>query len=62
MKNLWFALDLGGVVHALGSHKNYDAADEYAESKGIQVVWLADFSTAMQWCDAILGNVHDQRL
>jgi hypothetical protein len=60
--NFWFALDLHGVVHPLGSHPDYDTADDYCEKNNIAVVWLADFSTAMQWCDAIMGAVHETRL
>lgn len=62
MDNLWFALDLDGVMHVIGEHSDYDSADDYCETHQIRVLWLADFSTAMQWCDAIIGKVHDRHL
>jgi hypothetical protein len=58
----WFALGIDGKVYAMGDCGDMDAADEVADDMGVEVVWMADYSTAMQWCDAILGQLERIKL
>jgi len=53
----WFALGWDGKVYPLGDCGDYEAADEVARDVGIDAVWLADYDTASQWRDAILGQL-----
>ena len=58
----WFALGIDGKVYAMGDCGDMDAADEVADNMGVEVVWMADYDTAMQWCDAILGQLERIKL
>lgn len=50
----WFALDAGaGLVYSLGDCEDFEAAEQVAEEKGIQAVWIADADTARQWMRCI---------
>jgi len=49
----WFALSSSGNLWALGDCGDFDAAEEIANDLEIDVVWIADTDTAMQWMNTI---------
>ena len=49
----WFALSSSGNLFALGDCGDFDAAEEIANDLEIDVVWIADADTAMQWMNTV---------
>lgn len=46
---MYFALGADGLLWILGNHGDYDAAEETAESLGIDVIWLLGEESARQF-------------
>ena len=46
---MYFCIDWTGEMWILGNHGDYEAANDTAESLGIDVLWLIDETTAHNW-------------
>ena len=46
---MYFCIDRTGEMWILGNHGDYEAANDTAESLGIDVLWLLDEATAYNW-------------
>ena len=49
----YFALASSGDLFSLGDCGDFDAAEEVAESIGLEVIWILDFEQATQWLSAL---------
>ena len=52
----YFCLASDGLIYSLGNHGDYEAADDTAESLGLEIIWLFGEDTARSWADTL--NAH----
>jgi hypothetical protein len=55
----YFALDVEGVLTALGDCGDYEAADEIASDLGINALWLINADIAKQWVETINKQIEE---
>lgn len=53
----WYCLNSDGLLYALGSHGDFDAAEATAESLGLDVIWMFGEETFHSWRD-FLNTAH----
>jgi hypothetical protein len=55
----YYCLASDGLLYALGNHGEYEAANDTAESLGLDVIWLFGEATRDSWRDS-LNDFHNQ--
>jgi hypothetical protein len=55
MKNseTYFCLASDGLLYNLGNHGDHEAAEDTAQSLGLDVIWMFGESTAHSWRDTL---------
>lgn len=46
---MYFCLASDGLLYILGNHGDFEAAEDTAQSMGLEVIWLIDEQTARSW-------------
>lgn len=50
---MYFCLAADGLLYVLGNHGDYEAAEETAQSLGLDVIWLFGEDSARSWKDTL---------
>jgi len=50
---IYFCLASDGLLYNLGDHGDYEAAEDTAQSLGLDVIWMFGESTAHSWRDTL---------
>ena len=53
----YFALASDGLIYNLGDHGDYEAANDTAESLGLDVIWMLGEDTARSWNDTLTHHL-----
>ena len=53
----YFALASDGFIYNLGDHGDYEAANDTAESLGLDVIWMLGEDTARSWNDTLTHHL-----
>ena len=61
MSENYCCLATDGLLYALGNHGDYEAANDTAESLGLDVIWLFGEATRDSWRDS-LNNFQEHGL
>jgi hypothetical protein len=49
----YYCLASDGLLYALGNHGDYEAANDTAESLGLDVIWMFGEATRDSWRDSL---------
>lgn len=50
---MYFCLAADGLIYILGNHGDYEAAEETAQSLGLDVIWMFGEDSARSWRDTL---------
>jgi hypothetical protein len=54
---LYFCLVSDGLIYNLGDHGDFEAAEDTAQSLGLDVIWMFGESTAQSWRDTLAQHL-----
>lgn len=58
-KKHYWALNEDGLLYYLGTHENYDSADNDAEQKKLFPIWLIGEEDARDWLDILTETLKE---
>lgn len=56
---LYFCLASDGLIYNLGNHGDVEAADDTANSLGLEVIWMLGETEARSWMDTFKHHLEN---